>query len=166
MFGILTYCSLLVGHSAGTHRMMIHKTFQRPKWLERILIYIGVVVGMAGPFGILRIHDLRDRAQRQNACHDFFAYRRSYWKDLFWQLTYRFQFDLNSRLSPNWRTIVGIDSLKPHGSFISYLWQCFCIFWAGGHGLYGEYSFAYPSALLVTGRLPISVTIPVPANTA
>lgn len=93
MFFILTYCSLLVGHSAGMHRMMIHRTYQCPKWLERILIYVGVVVGMAGPFGILRIHDLRDWAQRQNACHDFFAHRRSYWKDLLWQLAYRFDFE-------------------------------------------------------------------------
>lgn len=89
---ILTYASLLVGHSAGMHRMMIYKTYRCPKWLERTLIYVGVLVGMAGPFGILRIHDMRDWAQRQQACHDFFAHRRSYWKDIYWQLTCRFEF--------------------------------------------------------------------------
>lgn len=89
---VLTYVTLLVGHSAGMHRMMIHKTYRCPKWLERTLIYVGVLVGMAGPFGILRIHDMRDWAQRQNACHDFFAHRRSYWKDIYWQLTCRFEF--------------------------------------------------------------------------
>lgn len=89
---ILTYCSLLVGHSAGMHRMMIHKTHQCPKWLERSLIYIGVLVGMAGPFSILRIHDLRDWAQRKKECHDFFSHRRSYWKDILWQLSCRFDF--------------------------------------------------------------------------
>jgi hypothetical protein len=47
---------------------------------------------MAGPFGVLRIHDLRDWAQRQKECHDFYAHRRSYLKDIFWQLTYRFDF--------------------------------------------------------------------------
>jgi fatty-acid desaturase len=92
MFCILTYFSLLIGHSAGMHRMMIHRTYQCPKWLERLLIYIGVLVGMAGPFSILRIHDVRDWAQREQECHDFFAHRRSYWQDLVWQLTYRFEF--------------------------------------------------------------------------
>jgi len=72
--------------------MMIHKTYQCPKWIERALIYIGVLVGMAGPFGVLRIHDLRDWAQRQKECHDFFAHRCSYLKDVFWQLTCRFDF--------------------------------------------------------------------------
>jgi len=93
MFLVLTYFSLLIGHSAGMHRMMIHKAFKCPKWLERTLIYIGVLVGMAGPFGILRIHDLRDWAQRQDECHDFFSHRRNYFYDLFWQLSYRFDFD-------------------------------------------------------------------------
>jgi fatty-acid desaturase len=89
---VLTYCLLLIGHSAGMHRMMIHKTYQCPKLVERTLIYIGVLVGMAGPFGVLRIHDLRDWAQRQKECHDFFAHRRGYAKDIFWQLTCRFDF--------------------------------------------------------------------------
>lgn len=62
---VLTYFSLLVGHSVGMHRMMIHRTFISPKWFERFLIYIGVLVGMSGPFGIIKIHDLRDWAQRQ-----------------------------------------------------------------------------------------------------
>jgi len=97
MFCILTYFSLLIGHSAGMHRMMIHKAYQCPKLLERTLVYVGVLVGMAGPFGILRIHDLRDWAQRQNECHDFFAHRRSYWKDIAWQLTCSFEFTMPPR---------------------------------------------------------------------
>jgi stearoyl-CoA desaturase (delta-9 desaturase) len=50
------------------------------------------MVGMAGPLGILRIHDLRDWAQREPACHDFFAHRRGLWRDAFWQLHCRFRF--------------------------------------------------------------------------
>lgn len=72
--------------------MMIHKTYQCQKWLERMLIYSGVLVDMAGSFGILRIHDLRDWAQRQKQCHDFSAHRTGYWQDLVWQLAYRFDF--------------------------------------------------------------------------
>ena len=31
--------------------------------------------GMAGPFGIVRLHDFRDWAQRQAACHDYSCHR-------------------------------------------------------------------------------------------
>lgn len=88
-----TYASLLVGHSVGMHRLMIHRTFTCAKPLERLLIYVGVLVGVAGPFGIIRIHDMRDWAQRQPACHDFFAHRRSFPVDLIWQLAFRFSFE-------------------------------------------------------------------------
>lgn len=92
VFFVLTYSSLLLGHSIGMHRMMIHRSFQCAPWLERILIYIGALVGMGGPSTILRIHDLRDWAQRQPACHDFFAHRRNYALDIAWNLFCRFDF--------------------------------------------------------------------------
>jgi fatty-acid desaturase len=92
MFICSTYITLLLGHSLGMHRRFIHKSYQCKKWFERLLIYIGVIVGVAGPFGILQVHDLRDWAQRQGACHDFFAHRRSFLVDLFWQLNCKFEF--------------------------------------------------------------------------
>src|SRR5258708_35864568 len=57
LFIVVTYLSLLVGHSVGMHRMMIHRTFACSKPLERLLIYIGVLVGVAGPPWVLQIHD-------------------------------------------------------------------------------------------------------------
>lgn len=95
----LTYFTLLIGHSVGMHRRFIHRAFDCPKWLERLLVYIGVLVGMAGPFGILRIHDLRDWAQREPACHDFFSHRRPLLVDAWWQLTSRFEFERPPRFS-------------------------------------------------------------------
>lgn len=92
LFVFLTYSSLLIGHSVGMHRMMIHRTFRAKKFTRRFLIYIGVLVGMSGPFGIIRIHDLRDWAQRKPECHDFFSHKRSFFKDLWWQLTSKFDF--------------------------------------------------------------------------
>jgi fatty-acid desaturase len=89
----LTYFTLLLGHSVGMHRKLIHNSFDCPKRLERGLVYLGVLVGMAGPWGILRIHDIRDWAQREPDCHDYFAHRRSIWVDAFWQLNCRFDFD-------------------------------------------------------------------------
>lgn len=89
----LTYTTLLVGHSVGMHRLMIHRSFRCPKPLERLLIYVGVLVGVAGPYGILRVHDIRDWAQRQPACHPFFAHTAGFARDLTWQIAYRFDFD-------------------------------------------------------------------------
>ena len=89
---VLTYFMLLIGHSVGMHRMMIHKTFATPKWFQRVLIYIGVLVGMSGPHGILKIHDIRDWAQRQTECHDFFSHKKGFFQDIIWQLFYRFEF--------------------------------------------------------------------------
>ena len=63
LFGVTTYCSLLLGHSVGMHRRFIHRSYACAKWLERSLVYVGVLVGVAGPFGILRVHDERDWAQ-------------------------------------------------------------------------------------------------------
>ncbi|WP_108788754.1 fatty acid desaturase [Erythrobacter sp. Alg231-14] len=93
LFLALTYATLLIGHSVGMHRMMIHRSFKSPRWFARILIYIGTLVGVSGPSGIIAIHDIRDWAQREPACHDFFAHRRSLFQDLVWNLTCRFEFD-------------------------------------------------------------------------
>lgn len=93
VFLALTYLTLLLGHSVGMHRKLIHRSFDCPRWLERTLVYLGVLVGMAGPFGILRVHDVRDWAQREPRCHDFFSHRRSLWRDAFWQLNCRFEFE-------------------------------------------------------------------------
>jgi stearoyl-CoA desaturase (delta-9 desaturase) len=77
---------LLFGHSLGWHRKMIHDSFQCPAWLEYTLVYFGVQVGMAGPITLLRVHDLRDYAQRLPDCHDYLRYRNSFWRDAWWQL--------------------------------------------------------------------------------
>ena len=93
LFLVLTYSSLLIGHSAGMHRMMIHRSYECHPLVEKLLIYVGVLVGMSGPHGIIKIHDLRDWAQRQESCHDFFSHKRRYLQDLWWQLTSKFDFE-------------------------------------------------------------------------
>jgi len=93
VFTLLGYFTLLLGHSVGMHRMMIHRTFTCPKPIERVLIYIGVLVGMGGPLSIIKVHDMRDWAQRQSSCHAFFTHERGFVRDLCWQLFYRFEFE-------------------------------------------------------------------------
>lgn len=82
-FSGLTLCA---GHSVGMHRRLIHGSFQCPLWLEYLCVYLGVLVGMAGPIGMIRIHDMRDWAQRQPDCHDFFGHRGGFWRDAWRQL--------------------------------------------------------------------------------
>jgi fatty-acid desaturase len=78
--------TLCAGHSVGMHRLLIHRSFTAPLWLEHLLVYLGTLVGMAGPIGMMRLHDLRDWAQRQEACHDLHAHRRPFLHDAFWQM--------------------------------------------------------------------------------
>jgi len=86
LFLACTACVLLLGHSLGSHRKLIHDSFQCPKWLEYLLVYCGVQVGLAGPIGLLRQHELRDYAQRLPVCHDYLRHGRSPWLDAWWQL--------------------------------------------------------------------------------
>ncbi len=50
------------------------------------MVWLGTLVGMAGPLGMVRLHDIRDWAQRQTACHDLHAHRAPAWKDAWWQM--------------------------------------------------------------------------------
>ncbi len=82
----LTSLVLCLGHSLGMHRKLIHDSYACPRWLERLLVYLGTLVGLGGPFTMMRTHDFRDWAQRQPACHDYFAHRRDLLTDFWWQL--------------------------------------------------------------------------------
>lgn len=86
LFFFFTAFTLCFGHSLGMHRRFIHRSYACPKWLEYFLVHLGVLVGIAGPFGLLRTHDMRDWAQRQKACHDYFGHQQPKLKDAYWQL--------------------------------------------------------------------------------
>ncbi|ANK89989.1 MULTISPECIES: fatty acid desaturase [Rhizobium] len=86
VFVLSTAITICLGHSVGMHRLLIHRSFSAPLWLERLLVYLGTLVGMAGPFGMIYAHDIRDWAQRQRDCHDLYAHRRSFFVDAFWQM--------------------------------------------------------------------------------
>ena len=89
----LTYITLLLGHSVGMHRMMIHRSFKTKIWIRNVFLYLGTLVGVGAPSDVINTHDVRDWAQRAEDCHDFFSHRRGYFRDLTWQLFYRFKFE-------------------------------------------------------------------------
>ena len=81
-----TIVTLCLGHSVGMHRRFIHRAYDCPKWMEYLFVHFGVLVGLAGPYGMLRTHDTRDWAQRQARCHDYFSHKSAWYRDLWWQL--------------------------------------------------------------------------------
>ena len=88
-----TGTTILMGHSVGMHRLLIHRAFETPRWLEYTLVYLGVLVGMAGPFGMIRQHDMRDWHQRQHRCPAFPSHGAGFLQDGYWQLHCRFELD-------------------------------------------------------------------------
>lgn len=86
LFVLSTLTVLLLGHSLGSHRKMIHNSFDCPVWLEYFLVWCGTQVGLCGPLSLLKQHNLRDYAQRQTFCHPYLCHASSLWKDMYWQL--------------------------------------------------------------------------------
>jgi len=86
LFAGLTLLTLLLGHTLGSHRKLIHDSFACARWLEIALVWWGVQAGLSGPLGLKRQHDLRDLAQRRPACHPYLRHGRSWWVDAWWQL--------------------------------------------------------------------------------
>jgi fatty-acid desaturase len=93
LFLATTAITICAGHSVGMHRLLVHRSFSTPRWLEYLLVYLGTLVGMAGPFGMIAAHDIRDWAQRQPACHDLYAHRRPLLHDAWWQMHCRVALD-------------------------------------------------------------------------
>lgn len=91
VFVCLSGLTLCAGHSVGMHRLLIHRSFKAEKWLERTLVYLGVLVGMAGPMGMIRAHDMRDWHQRQLLCPPHPSHGAGFFKDAYWQLCCRFE---------------------------------------------------------------------------
>lgn len=136
LFLATTAWVLLAGHSLGSHRKLIHNSYQCPLWLERLLIYSGVLVGLAGPLGLLRQHELRDYAQRLPYCHDYLRHGRSFWKDGWWQL----HCDLLLQNPP----VVRLEDRITHDRFLQFLertWMLQQLPWATVFYLWGGWGF-------------------------
>ncbi|WP_299618886.1 acyl-CoA desaturase [Pelagibius sp.] len=90
-FCVLASVTLCAGHSVGFHRRLIHRSFECPKWLERIMLWLGTAVGMGGPLWTIRYHDSRDWAQRQPDCHWYLRHELPVLVDGFYYLNFKLQ---------------------------------------------------------------------------
>lgn len=61
LFLCTTAITVCLGHSLGMHRRLIHRSYDCPLWLERLFVYLGTLVGMAGPYGMNRRQHLPRR---------------------------------------------------------------------------------------------------------
>lgn len=86
LFLVTSAVTLCAGHSLGLHRLLIHRSFAASPWVEYGLVYLGTLVGMAGPLGMVQLHDTRDWAQRQIVCHPLHAHRTGFLRDAWWQM--------------------------------------------------------------------------------
>jgi len=93
VFLVTTAITLCLGHSLGMHRKLIHHAFDCPKWLERVCVYLSTLVGLGGPFTMMRTHDTRDWAQRLPQCHPFLSHQNNLLKDFYWQLHCKLHLD-------------------------------------------------------------------------
>ena len=133
VFLILSGFTLCVGHSVGFHRRLIHRSFECPKWLERFMIYVGVLVGMGGPIWTVGLHDIRDWAQRQADCHWFLRHGKGALADGFYYLNFRLVFDQPPAFDPG----PGISD-DPFYRFLQQTWMlhqipvALVLYWLGG----------------------------------
>lgn len=86
LFLITSAVTIWGGHSLGMHHKLIHDSFDCPPLLEKAGVYLGTLVGLGGPFTMTHTHDIRDWAQRQSACHDYFNHNQTILKDAWWQI--------------------------------------------------------------------------------
>lgn len=91
LFIVTTGVVVLFGATLGIHRKLNHGSFQCPRWLEYLLVYLGVQVGLCGPLASIHYHQLRDHAQRRPCCHDYLRHGRPIWHDAWWQLHCTFE---------------------------------------------------------------------------
>ena len=93
VFVVLTGATVCAGHSVGMHRLLIHRSFQTYTWIEYVFVWLGVLVGMAGPMGMMRAHDMRDWHQRQTTCPPHPSHGAGFWRDAWWQMHCEFAMD-------------------------------------------------------------------------
>lgn len=83
---ILLFITVGIGHSAGLHRGIIHKSYETNRWFRNISLYFFVLTGLGSPLNWLKQHYFRDYWQNRKDCPTYFQYKHSLLKDYYWNL--------------------------------------------------------------------------------
>ena len=130
---LLTMFTLCTGHSVGFHRLLIHRSFKCPRWLEYVLVTVGTLVGMGGPRKMLYLHDIRDWSQRHPACHPFFIHQSGLLCDWWWNL----HCEIRLTHPPEFRPDVAVAESRYY-RFLDQTWMLLqlplaaVLYWLGG----------------------------------
>ena len=83
-FGVLYWMTVL-GVTLGLHRLVAHRSFEVPGWLERVLVMMGSLAAQSGPIDWVALHRHHHRFSDQpNDHHD--AGRGLWWSHSEWML--------------------------------------------------------------------------------
>ena len=83
-FGVLYWMTVL-GVTLGLHRLVAHRSFEVPGWLERVLVVMGTLACQSGPIDWVALHRHHHRFSDQpNDHHD--AGRGLWWSHSEWML--------------------------------------------------------------------------------
>ncbi len=83
-FGFL-YWTTVIGVTLGLHRLVAHRSFVTPRWVERILVVMGVLACQSGPIEWVALHRHHHKFSDQpNDHHD--AGRGFWWSHSEWML--------------------------------------------------------------------------------
>jgi stearoyl-CoA desaturase (delta-9 desaturase) len=75
---VLLFLTACVGWSVGLHRLIIHQSFECPRWVRYVLAYIGTLAGIGGPLLTYQSHNGRDYYQNLVEGPDVSGYRRGF----------------------------------------------------------------------------------------
>lgn len=156
VFLALTGLTLWAGHSVGLHRMLVHRSFRTPRPLAWLLVWLGTLVGMAGPFGMIRTHDMRDWHQKQTECPPHPRHGTGFWRDWWWQLHCTFRLD-----HPPALTIEPETARDPFYRFLERTWMAqqvplAAVLWLCGGWAWVLWGISLRIAVSLTGHWAVS----------
>jgi fatty-acid desaturase len=82
----LILITVLLGHTVGLHRGIIHRAFVFGPGLRRVFIVLFALTGLGGPIAWMRQHALRDHYQSQRGAPATLTFDHGVFIDLWWTL--------------------------------------------------------------------------------
>ena len=92
-----------IGICLGYHRLLSHRSFQVPQWLEYLIAFIGALALQGGPIFWVAGHRLHHAHTEDNSEDPYSAKRGFWWSHMLWMLypyAKFFDYDQYSRYAP------------------------------------------------------------------
>lgn len=93
-----------IGICLGYHRLLTHRSFQVPKWLEYVIVTLGALAIQGGPMFWVAAHRLHHAYTEDEDKDPYSARRGFWWSHMLWVLYPRpefFDYDVYKRFAPD-----------------------------------------------------------------